>query len=145
MPAEETALRFLRAAAAAQFHKNGSFEPLLWTSAIAAMRISTGAPQAVLRKEKVSTGRIATGDRFLSGRESKTALYDTVHASAAEVEGGAVAQVAALSGVPFAVIRAISNLADGAAAGPYDILEQQAANDSAAAGKQAPRLPTGKE
>ena len=44
MSAEETALRFLRAAAA-QFHKNGAFAPLLWNSAIAAMRISTGAPQ----------------------------------------------------------------------------------------------------
>ena len=45
MPTEETALRFLRAAVAAQFHKNGSFEPLLWNLAIVAMRISTGAPQ----------------------------------------------------------------------------------------------------
>ena len=45
MSTEETALRFLRAAVAAQFHKNGSFEPLLWNSAIVAMRISTGAPQ----------------------------------------------------------------------------------------------------
>ena len=43
MSTEETALRFLRAAVAAQFHKNGSFEPLLWNSAIVAMRISTGA------------------------------------------------------------------------------------------------------
>ena len=34
MPTEETALRFLRAAVAARFHKNGSFEPLLWNSAI---------------------------------------------------------------------------------------------------------------
>ena len=42
LSAEETALRFLRAAVAAQFHKNGSFEPLLWNSAIAAMRISIG-------------------------------------------------------------------------------------------------------
>ncbi len=45
LSAEETALRFLRAAAAAQFHKNGSLEPLLWNSAIVAMRISTGASQ----------------------------------------------------------------------------------------------------
>ena len=45
MSTEETALRFLRAAAAAQFHETGSFAPLLWNSAIAAMRISTGAPQ----------------------------------------------------------------------------------------------------
>ena len=45
MSTEETALRFLCAAVAAQFHKNGSFEPLLWNAAIVAMRISAGAPQ----------------------------------------------------------------------------------------------------
>ena len=45
MSADGTALRFLRAAVAAQSHKNGSFEPLLWNCAIVAMRISTGAPR----------------------------------------------------------------------------------------------------
>ena len=45
MSAEETALRFLRAAVAAQLHKNASFAPLLWNLAIVSMRISTGAPR----------------------------------------------------------------------------------------------------
>ena len=45
MSTEETALRFIRAAVAAQFHKNGCFEPFLWNSAIVTVRISTGAPQ----------------------------------------------------------------------------------------------------
>ena len=53
MPTEETALRFLRAAVAAQLHKNGSFEPLLWNSAIVAMRISTGAPRRYSGRCKV--------------------------------------------------------------------------------------------
>ena len=101
--------------------------------------------RGVLCREKVHTGLIATGDQFISGRERKAALYDTFHASAAEMEGGAIAQVAALSGVPFAVIRAISDLADGTAAGSYDVFEQQAANHSAATVKQTLRLLTGKE
>ena len=58
MPTEETALRFPRTAVAARFHKNGSFEPLLWNSAIAAMRISTGAPQR-------SRGRCKVLDNFV--------------------------------------------------------------------------------
>ena len=99
----------------------------------------------MLCREKVHTGLIATGDQFISGRERKAALYDTFHASAAEMEGGASAQVAALSGVPFAVIRAISDLADGTAAGSYDVVEQQSANHSAATVKQTLRLLTGKE
>ena len=103
------------------------------------------AAQAVLSKEKVHTGRIATGDQFISGHESKAVIYDTFHALAAEMEGGAIAQVAALSGVPFAVIRAISDLADGTAASSYDVFERQAANNSAATVKQALRLLTEKE
>ena len=43
MSAEETENRFLRAAAAAQFHKSGSFEPILWNSVIVTMRLSAGA------------------------------------------------------------------------------------------------------
>ena len=52
MSTEETALRFLRAAVAAQFHKNGSFEPLLWNSAIVAMRISILSVAAHCRAAK---------------------------------------------------------------------------------------------
>lgn len=103
------------------------------------------AARVVLCKEKVHTGLIATGDQFISGRESKAVIYDVFHASAAEMEGGAIAQVAALSDVPFTVIRAISDLADGTAAGVYDVFEQQAANHSAATVKQTLRLLARKE
>ncbi len=95
------------------------------------------AAQAVLGEGAVHTGLIATGDQFISGREKKAELFETFHAAAAEMEGGAIAQVAALSGVPFAVIRAISDLADGTAAASYDTFEQQAADHSAKTVKQA--------
>ena len=42
---EEAPLRVLRAAGDAHFRSNGSFEPLFRASAIAAMGLSTGAPQ----------------------------------------------------------------------------------------------------
>ena len=42
---EEAPLRVLRAAGDAHFRSNGSFEPLLRASAIAALRISAGASQ----------------------------------------------------------------------------------------------------
>lgn len=103
------------------------------------------AAQAVLGTEKVHTGLIATGDQFISGRENKAAIYDIFHASAAEMEGSAIAQVASLSGIHFAVIRAISDLADGTAAASYDVFEQQAANNSAATVKRVLRLLTEKE
>ena len=103
------------------------------------------AAKIILCSEKLHTGLIATGDQFISGHARKAVLYDTFHALATEMEGGAIAQVAALSGVPFAVIRAISDLADGTAAGSYDVFEQQAANNSAATVKQALHLLTEKE
>ena len=53
MSAEETASRFLPAAVAAQFHKSGFFEPFLWNSAIAAMRISTEAPRLSRGRRRV--------------------------------------------------------------------------------------------
>ena len=52
-------------------------------------------------------------------------------------EGGAVAQAASMSGVPFAVVRAISDLADGTAAASFEQFEQHAADVSAAAVLQA--------
>ena len=42
MSTEETTLRFIRAAVAAQFQKNGCFEPFLWNSAIVAMLSTYG-------------------------------------------------------------------------------------------------------
>ena len=67
MSTEETALRFLRAAVAAQFHKNGSFEPLLWNAAIVVMRISTGG----LRR---SRGRCKVLDNFVQNPCTGTKL-----------------------------------------------------------------------
>ena len=92
----------------------------------------TEAAEQVLGKDKLHRGLIATGDQFISGAEKKASIYGEFQALAAEMEGGAIAQVAALGHVPFAVIRAISDLADGTAAASYDAFEQAAADASAA-------------
>ena len=87
---------------------------------------------ALLGEGHVHRGTVATGDQFISGRESKAAIWEQFHASAAEMEGGAIAQAAALSGVPFGVIRVISDLADGTAPSSFDQFEQETADRSAA-------------
>lgn len=97
------------------------------------------AAQAILGEGHVHRGLIATGDQFISGAEHKSALYGEFRAMAAEMEGGAIAQVAAMDGVPFAVIRSISDLADGTAADSFDTFEKHAADVSAAALRQALR------
>ena len=90
------------------------------------------AAAAVIAPSRVRTGRIATGDVFVSGAEAKRAIASLFGADAAEMEGCAIAQTAAYSGVPFIVIRALSDLADGSAPESFDEFEQQTADLSAA-------------
>lgn len=70
------------------------------------------AARRVLPKERVCFGRIATGDRFVGDSASASHLRDHYNALACEMEGGAVAQVCAVSGVPCGILRAVSDNAN---------------------------------
>lgn len=54
-------------------------------------------------------GTIATGDVFVADDAKKAYIRDTFSAIACEMEGGAIGQVCTANGIPFAVIRAISD------------------------------------
>ncbi len=58
-------------------------------------------------------GIIASGDQFINDDKKKNYIKNTFDAIACEMEGAAVAQVAYVNKVPFCVIRAISDSADG--------------------------------
>lgn len=60
-------------------------------------------------------GRIASGDQFIASKEKVRWLHETFEVAAAEMEGAAVAQVASKWGIPFVVIRSLSDTADGEA------------------------------
>ncbi|AMA73828.1 5'-methylthioadenosine/adenosylhomocysteine nucleosidase [Aneurinibacillus thermoaerophilus] len=60
-------------------------------------------------------GRILSGDQFIASRETVRELYETMNGVCTEMEGAAVAQVCAMNGVPFVVIRSMSDKADGSA------------------------------
>lgn len=64
-------------------------------------------------------GTIATGDKFISAAMDKARLVDTFGAVACEMEGCAVAHTAFVNATPCAVIRAISDSADGEATMDY--------------------------
>ncbi|MBR2682922.1 MAG: 5'-methylthioadenosine/adenosylhomocysteine nucleosidase [Atopobiaceae bacterium] len=81
---------------------------------------------------KVFEGRIASGDQFVSGVAAKDRIVSSFGALCCEMEGAAVAHVAWLNSVPFVVIRAISDKADGSADMDYVVFKEQAANRSAA-------------
>ncbi len=54
-------------------------------------------------------GTVATGDQFICGNENRTALNEKFGAIACEMEGGAIGQTCFLNGVPFAILRSISD------------------------------------
>src|SRR5690606_38810696 len=60
-------------------------------------------------------GRIASGDRFVASAELGARLREEFGAACAEMEGAAVAQVCRRAGVPFVIVRSISDTADHAA------------------------------
>ena len=77
-------------------------------------------------------GLIITGDDFIADRERKAQLKSRFpQALCVEMEGCAIANAAFVNGVPLAVVRCISDLADGAATGDYAAFEQFAAETAA--------------
>ena len=86
---------------------------------------------SVLGEEHVFQGRIATGDQFVASSEYVTYLQDEFDAIACEMEGAAVARIAAQYEVPCCVIRAMSDKADGAAHDTYENFGDTAADNSA--------------
>jgi len=70
----------------------------------------------------VHTGRICTGDQFITHREMASHAYLTgeLAGDAVEMEGASVAQVCHVNEVPFLVVRTISDKADGSAAVSFE-------------------------
>ena len=77
-------------------------------------------------------GSIATGDRFVATKALKDEIVNTFGASACEMEGCAIAQVAFINETPFVVVRAISDSADGEASMDYPTFLGIAAKNSTA-------------
>lgn len=79
---------------------------------------------------KSVVGTIASGDQFMSDTEKKNAIRDRFQAIACEMEGAAIAHVAYVNGIPFAVLRAISDSASGDAQMEYPKFVAMAAERS---------------
>lgn len=77
-------------------------------------------------------GRVASGDVFVREDADKERIADEFDASCCEMEGAAIAQVCWLNDVPFAIVRAISDKADGTDYIDYPTFEAQAARQCAA-------------
>ena len=64
---------------------------------------------SILPRTKTFRGRIASGDVFISSHERRRMIADTFNALACEMEGAAVGQVCYRNGIPFTILRCISD------------------------------------
>ena len=74
-------------------------------------------------------GTIASGDQFIASKEVKERIVSDFGAIACEMEGASIGQVCYVNEVPFAVLRAISDKADGVAEIDYPSFCKMAANN----------------
>lgn len=79
---------------------------------------------------QVFEGRIASGDQFVCDQDVKNRIVSEFSAYATEMEGAAIGQAAYLNEIPFLVVRAISDKADGSAQMDYSEFEKAAVDHS---------------
>lgn len=80
----------------------------------------------------VHDGRVVSGDQFISDKAVKARLIELFDGCCTEMEGAAIAQAAYLNGIPFLIIRAISDKADDSATMDYGEFERRAIDNSVA-------------
>jgi adenosylhomocysteine nucleosidase len=98
---------------------------------------------ATLAQPKVHAGLIATGDIFVSHHDEAQALRERLpDALCVEMEGAAMAQICYEFGIPFAVMRVISDRADHAAKADFTAFLENVARVYTA-GILAPLLKSG--
>lgn len=79
---------------------------------------------------RTATGVIASGDQFVASAERKAFITSHFGAIACEMEGAAIGQVCYVNRVPFCVLRAISDSADGSSHMDYPSFVKMAAEQS---------------
>ena len=81
---------------------------------------------------QIFTGRVVSGDQFVSDRSVKERIAERFDGMCTEMEGAAIAQAAYLNHIPFVIIRASSDKADDSATVDYPTFERQAIAHSVA-------------
>ena len=90
------------------------------------MELAFGAAESVNPGHN-RIGRVASGAQFICSREQKEMIIANTQAICAEMEGASIAHAAYRNGVPFVILRAISDKADDSAEMDYPTFEAIAA------------------
>lgn len=121
-------------------HAGYELDPALRTQLVAALADVTLPALGLagrIQPPALRFGTILTGDTFLNCAETRASLQALHAADGIEMEGAAVAQVAAKFGAPWVVIRTISDEANGGSHVDFPTFARLAAANSAAL---APRV-----
>lgn len=86
-------------------------EPPSWAASEELYTAALGAAETLEEGVEVVLGRIVSGDQFIADPERVEFLFSTFGGVCAEMEGAAVAQVCSRAGVPFVIVRSISDTA----------------------------------
>ena len=81
-------------------------------------------------KHKILAGRIASGDQFICDSALKSLIKERMDPVCVEMEGAAIAHACYLNGIPFVILRCISDMADDAQECTYEFNEKVAAEES---------------
>ena len=82
-------------------------------------------------RRKIYRGRIVSGDQFIENRARKEQIKAVFDGMCTEMEGAAIAQAAWLNGIPFVIVRVISDKADESVSESYPVFEEKAAGHCA--------------
>lgn len=80
---------------------------------------------------KIVEGRIASGDQFISDKNTKNRIIETCHPACVEMEGAAIAHACFLNRTPFLILRCMSDCADDSGEQSYEFNDKTAAEMSA--------------
>ncbi len=107
---------------------------LLYTADEKMIACAEAAGKKVLDEDgptfKIHKGRIVTGDWFINSAERKAAVIAKFGGLCTEMEGASIGHSAYLNGIPFVVIRSISDKADDSADVDFHSFEVEAAKRS---------------
>ena len=93
----------------------------------AMIRIAFAAAETV-NPGHTKIGRIATGDQFVAEKPLKNQIISRTQGLCTEMEGAAIAHAAYRNGIPFVILRAISDKADDSVEMDYPTFERIAAH-----------------
>lgn len=79
------------------------------------VNLAIAASEDIVAGKKIMKGRILSGDQFIADRNKVKFLYEKFQGLCTEMEGAAVGQVCSMNGIPFVIIRSMSDQADGSA------------------------------